>query len=1166
MRLKKIKLAGFKSFVDPTAIVFPSNLMGIVGPNGCGKSNVIDAVKWVMGESSAKTLRGETMADVIFSGSNTRKPVGTASVELIFDNREGKLGGQYASFTEISVKRTVSRDGSSQYGFNGTKCRRRDITDVFLGTGLGARSYAIIEQGMVSKLIEAKPEELRTYLEEAAGISKYKERRRETANRIKHTRENLERLTDLREELEKQLNHLKRQSESAEKYKTFKQQERQTKAELLALRWKALDDQASEREKAIREKENILEKALADQREVEAGIEKSRAGHAESGETMNKVQARYYQHGAEITRLEAAIKHTRETRQQQQQELQSLQQQLLEVQTHVEQDRENLRNVENQLVDGEPQLVKAREEQESCRSHLTEADHAMTQWQQNWENINRDISQAAQTVQVETTRIDHIQRQISQQMERIQRIEEEQKTLAEQSRDDELQQLRELQQGLDEKESRLQKAIEAGLESLAERRAANATLSAQQDDSREALQQARAELATLESVQNAAYGGSNEHVMSWLQGTGLQERSRLAQTLRVESGWERAVEAVLGHFLEAVCVADESDYARQLNELVAGRISLVNESTPAVLASDDDRLLIHKVKSSSNLSGLLHQVYAADDLESALAMRASLPVGASIVTVDGVCLGQGWVGATVESDKEGVLQREQRIQLLTTNIAQMESEYTELADQLAEGRGQYQQLEMRRDENQSEINILHRQLSEVRAEINSRETALQQISERAQRLQVEIENVQKELGSEKAELDTAHQSLSEAREHQQSLEEQKASLNDSRDEVALALQRARDETSQSGEHANRIAMQIESLKNQHQSMQHHFDRMLEQQRHLEERKLRLEQPSGEDGEPLEEMEARRDQLLVERQSIEEELGEARKHLESLDHALRELERQRHQSEQAVQDKRALVEQAKMSWQEINVRCQGLVEQLQESQHDATEILKELNPEASESEWTEELGRIERRIARLGPINLAAIDEYKTASERKEYLDRQDADLNEALETLESAMRKIDRETRTRFKDTFDQVNAGMKRMFPRLFGGGHGYLELTGEDLLETGVTVMARPPGKRNSSIHLLSGGEKAMTAVSLLFSLFQLNPAPFCMLDEIDAPLDDANVGRFCEVVSEMSSDIQFIVVTHSKMTMEMTRQLMGVTMQEPGVSRLVTVDIDEAVKLAS
>ena len=1166
MRLKKIKLAGFKSFVDPTPIIFPSNLMGIVGPNGCGKSNVIDAVKWVMGESSAKTLRGETMADVIFSGSNTRKPVGSASVELIFDNREGMLGGQYASFSEISVKRAVSRDGTSQYALNGTRCRRRDITDVFLGTGLGPRSYAIIEQGMVSKLIEAKPEELRIYLEEAAGISKYKERRRETANRIKHTRENLERLTDLREELEKQLNHLKRQSESAEKYKTFKQEERQKKAELLALKWKTLDDQASMRDQAIKEKENALEKAVADQRELEAGIEKSRMEHAEAGEMMNQVQARYYQHGAEITRLETAIKHTRDSRQQQQQELDRLQQQLLEIQEHVDQDQQNLATVEQQLAEGEPELARAREEQESSKVNLNVADTSMNAWQQGWEDINREIARASQSVQVETTRIDHIQRHIEQLIQRAAQVEEDQQSLAQQSKDDELLKLKNLQQELDEREDRLQQALEQSLEALAEQRSENAAISARLDDSREALQQSRAELATLLSVQNAAYGGSIEPVMNWLQSSGLDEATRLAQNIQVEQGWEQAVEAVLGHFLEAVCVHDEREYAGKLANLVEGRISIVNDVHSGVHDSGDQRLLLNKVSSSSNLSGLLDNVYVAETLDDALGMRDGLPNGSTIVTADGICLGHGWIRATVESDKEGVLQREQHIQSLTSSIQQQEADYASLNEQLIQGRNHYQRLEDRRDDNQTELNALHRQLSEVRAEINSRENTLKQISERAQRLAVDIEKIQSELQQEKQDLEQARLQLNEAREVMNEREAEKSRLDEMRDKVIQDLQRAREETNQSSEQANRIAMQMESLKNQFQSMQRHFERMQEQQRHLEERKSRLEQPANEEGEPLEVMEGKRDQLLQERLVIEDELSKARKHVESIDFTLRELEQKRHAAEQGVQDRRSSVEQARMAWQEINVRCQGVVEQLQETGQEASTLLQQLPLEANESEWADELGRIERRIARLGPINLAAIDEYKTSLERKEYLDKQDRDLTEALQTLENAMHKIDRETRTRFKDTFDQVNSGMKKMFPRLFGGGHGYLELTGDDLLETGVTVMARPPGKRNSSIHLLSGGEKAMTAVSLLFSLFQLNPAPFCMLDEIDAPLDDANVGRFCEVVNEMSQDIQFIVVTHSKMTMEMTKQLMGVTMQEPGVSRLVSVDIDEAVKMAS
>jgi len=1163
MRLKKIKLAGFKSFVDPTTIYFPSNLLGIVGPNGCGKSNVIDAVRWVMGESSAKTLRGESMADVIFSGSNSRKPVGTASVELVFDNREGKLGGQYAGFNEISVKRMVSRDGTSHYHLNNTRCRRRDITDVFLGTGLGARSYAIIEQGMVSKLIEAKPEELRIYLEEAAGISKYKERRRETENRIKHTRENLERLTDLRDELEKQLNHLKRQSESAEKYKTFKQEERQYQSELLALRWKGLDEQAGQREQTIKQRENDFESAIASQRALEAEIEKLRANHAQEGEAMNAIQGRYYQHGSEVTRLEAAIKHALESRQQQQEELDRLQKQLEEVDNHLAQDKERLNAIEKQLEEGEPQLARAQQDQQAFRESLGKAEQAMQEWQQQWDQINRELSSATQSVQVETTRIDHINKHVNQLADRLQGIHDEQTRLGDQAGNDELLSLHSTQQVLGESESELQISLEAILESLAEQRAANSEQLMQQDDKREALQHNRAEMATLLSLQKAAYGGFNDHVTDWLSGQDLTETTRLGQSMEVDPGWEKAVEVILGHHLEAVCVDDESLLAGKLTQLEEGRISLIRNHG-GMNEVDDDRLLLHRVRSDNDLSGLLNQVYAVEDLEAALALRPNLPVGASVVTRDGICLGQGWVRVSIEQDKEGILQREQRIKQLEGEIQALESEYSGASEKLQLGRDAYRQLEETRDDIQDQINALHSQLAESRAEISSRETALAQINERAERLVSDVEKIREQIIVEKAELGTAQRQLTESRAHKQQLEDDRNRLTAERDEYVAALESNREQAHQVSDQTHQIAMQIESLKSQKQSMAHQRERMQDQQRNLQARKTELEQSLSEVGTPLQDMEASKETLLTERQAIEAELSEARNKVEAIDHQLREQESSRHAIEQTVQDKRAQVEQARMAWQEIRVRCQGIEEQLGEKDLKAEAVLAEINPEATEDAWAEELGRIERRISRLGPINLAAIDEFKIQSERKEYLDMQNADLTEALDTLESAIRKIDRETRTRFKDTFDQVNDGMKKMFPRLFGGGHGYLELTGEDLLETGVTVMARPPGKRNSSIHLLSGGEKAMTAVSLLFSLFHLNPAPFCMLDEIDAPLDDANVGRFCEVVREMAEGIQFIVVTHSKMTMEMVSQLTGVTMQEPGVSHLVSVDIDEAVQM--
>lgn len=1164
MRLKKIKLAGFKSFVDPTTIYFPGNLLGIVGPNGCGKSNVIDAVKWVMGESSAKSLRGESMADVIFSGSNTRKPVGTASVELVFDNRDGKLGGQYAAFAEISVKRTVSRDGTSLYALNGTRCRRRDITDVFLGTGLGPRSYAIIEQGMVSKLIEAKPEELRIYLEEAAGISKYKERRKETESRIRHTRENLDRLTDLRDELEKQINHLKRQSEAAEKYKTLKNDERRYRGELLVLRWKGLDDQAARREQVIRERENSLQSTIADQRELEAGIEKARERHTSAIDVMNKVQGRYYDLGAEVTRIEAAIKHSLETRLQQEQELERLQHQLSEVQGNLDQDRESLGLIDDQLAQQQPRLDQANQDHEVFSKSLEQAETAMQAWQSEWEQVNRDISVATQASQLETTRMEHIRKQVSQLAERLQAVQDEQASLNEQKIEDELLELQGRSNSLEESASEMQAELDHTMDRMAEQRTVNADLLSSQDDLREVLQQQRAELATLRSLQKAAYGGFNEHVNQWLRKQKLQDAQRLGQSIEVEPGWERAVEAVLGHYLEAVCVDDETLHASRLQDLKEGRISLICARGKEA-GSTDEQLLLGKVKSKSNLAGLLDHVYVADNLKSAIALRRKLPPDASVVTRDGICLGHGWVRISVEHDKEGILQREQHIKQLDADLEKNAARYREASEALDQGREIYRQLEEQRDDLQDRIAAVHARLAESRAEIGSRENVLAQINERAQRLVAGIESIRNQLMAEKSELETSQENLAESKAKQERLEKDRQRLMTQRESVTDDLARYREQSRDIGDYKHQIAMQIESLRSQKESMLLHKSRMQDQQKTLLERYQQLEKALDSEGTPLEDMNEKKQKLLEQREQAENELAAARRQVESIDHDMRELENRRHQADQQVQERREQVEQARMAWQEIRVRCQGIEEQLSEQGLSVKTIMSDIPAEASEKEWSEKLGKIERRIARLGPINLAAIDEYKTSAERKEYLDRQNDDLVEALETLQAAIHKIDRETRTRFRDTFDRVNDGMKEMFPRLFGGGHGYLELTGENLLETGVTVMARPPGKRNSSIHLLSGGEKAMTAVALLFSLFHLNPAPFCMLDEIDAPLDDANIGRFCEVVTELAETIQFVVVTHSKMTMEMVSHLTGVTMQEPGVSHLVSVDIDEAVQMA-
>ena len=1117
-----------------------------------------------MGESSARSLRGEIMTDVIFSGSSSRKPVGAASVELVFDNREGRLGGEYAGFGEISVKRTLSRDGSAEYALNGSRCRRRDITDVFLGTGLSSRSYAIMEQGMVSKLIDAKPEELKVYLEEAAGISKYKERRRETGNRIRHTRENLARLTDLREELGTQLKRLQRQSEIAAKYETYQQDKRKYHAELLALRWQDLNDAVTQQQQAINKKQNTLEQAIAEQRALEADIEKARQAHSAAGETMNDVQQQYYQHDAEITRLEDAIKHSQQTRRQQQQELQQLDEQLASLLADLEQEQQNLRELEAQIQSGRPQLQKARQQQQDSRSSLHDAESAMQHWQQQSDANQQQHSQTAQTVQVETTRMEHISRHIAQHNARLKAIQDEQTNLGAQSLDDELHQLQHRHEQLATRESQLESALHSKAEAIAEQRADNAGLHSEQDELRDQLQQAKAELAALSAAQSAALGGNDDHVSAWLHSHGLAESVRLAQALEVDKGWEKAVEAALGDYLEAVCVDDDGRCADDLQGLQSGRISLIKKAT--VTNPTDDRLLLNKAKVNPKLGELLHQVYAAEDLSAALSLREQLPAGAVVVTRDGICLGKNHIRLSAGQGEEGILQRQQHIKRLQAALPQLEEAYTTMTVKLEQGRTALQQLEKARDATQRDLNALNHELAESKAEINSHKNARQRLSQRAEELQAEAKKITVEQQTEHTALAQAQQTIATAKNRLQALAADRQSLASEKAALATDLKAQREQAERSSQQTHQLEAQVESLHSQKETAARHCQSMQKRCRYFEERKAQLQQPTRAEPPPLATMQTRHEALLQARQQIEAELAQARDGVAEAEARLKELQAQRQQIAQSVQAKREQAEQARIEQQARKVRCETLTEQLLEYQQQAEALLQQLDPKATEQAWSERLQKIDKRIASLGAVNLVAIDEHQSALERKQYLDRQNDDLNEALATLQTAMRKIDRETRTRLKTTYDQVNASMKQLFPRLFGGGNAYLELTGEDMLATGISIMARPPGKRNSSIHLLSGGEKAMTAIALLLAFFQLNPAPFCMLDEIDAALDDANIIRFSEVISEMSADIQFIVVTHSKMTMEMLTQLMGVTMQEAGVSRLVSVDIDEAVQLAS
>ncbi|GAA4083935.1 chromosome segregation protein SMC [Zhongshania borealis] len=1165
MRLKSIKLAGFKSFVDPTTVHFPTNLSAVVGPNGCGKSNIIDAVRWVMGESSAKNLRGESMTDVIFNGSVNRKPVGQASIELVFDNTDKKLGGEYAAYDEIAIRRKVTREAVSEYYLNGSKCRRRDITDIFLGTGLGPRSYAIIEQGMISRLIESKPEELRIFIEEAAGISKYKERRRETENRMRRTQENLERLTDLRDELERQLQHLQRQAASAEKYTEFKKEERLLKAQVQVLQWKALDEQASLKEKDINQLELDREAIVTEQVGLNTGIEEARDQHSQLNDTFNEVQGRFYSIGAEIARAEQAIQHQQERRRQLDADLQQVAGNVQETTRHLDSDKEKIAAWEEEIAEIEPELELTEASEESAAEALAAAEEAMQSWQQRWDEFNHTAAGPRQRAEVEQSRIQHLEMSLQRIQERVEKLDQERKGLSLADVDEDIELLQQEVAEGELEESTAQERHAALLPQISECRDRIKQANDNLDRCRSDLQSMRGRMASLEALQQAALGQGDKATSKWLASHGLDSNARLAEQLQVDDHWQQAVETVLADQLQALCVESLDGVADLLAGLTEGSVTFV-EPLKAGQASAAPSLA-DKVTGNAALSGILATVKLADDLNAALAMRATLAAHESVITPEGLWLGANWLRVSRGNTAQGgVLQRQQDLEELRESIASNESRVEEIIAALDSDRELLKSQEQDRENLNRDVQQFNRKLSELRAKLSAQQAKVEQVSTRRLQLENDGKELRNQFAMEQESVAEARMTLQEAIEAMELDSGKRETLLGERDNNRTVLDAARQTARQSKDHSHQLAMRHQSLRTQRDSVLQNIGRTEEQLAQLHGRREQLALTLEDNDAPIDDLKIELESRLEQRLAVEEELAQARRALEVVDHQLRENEQKRHGIEQRLQTVRTRLEQARVDNQGLQVRRKGLQDQLQEAQFDLQSVLDSLPENANEAEWLESLEQVGRRIARLGPINLAAIEEYKQQSERKNYLDAQNADLEQALETLEAAIRRIDKETRNRFKETFDRVNAGLQDLFPKVFGGGSASLEMTGDDLLNTGISIMARPPGKRNSTIHLLSGGEKALTAIALVFSIFRLNPAPFCMLDEVDAPLDDANVGRYSRMVKEMSSEVQFIYISHNKIAMEMAHQLMGVTMHEPGVSRLVSVDLEKAAEMAA
>ncbi len=1167
MRLSKIKMAGFKSFVDPTTINFPAELTAIVGPNGCGKSNTIDAVRWVMGESSAKNLRGDAMSDVIFNGSTARKPVSQASVELVFDNSDGSLGGEYASYTDISIRRQVGREGGSKYFLNGGRCRRRDIADIFLGTGLGPRSYAIIEQGMISRVVDAKPQDLRVYIEEAAGISKYKERRRETENRIRHTRDNLDRLNDLREEIEKSINKLQRQSKAAERYTDLKNEERRAKSEVLALKLRTLSAELAEREAALQSEQTAVERQIAVVRTNESETEQLRQARNAKADEMSKVQEGFYNIGSQITALEQAIKHQQELRERQQTERQENQRLMGETRQHIDQDQEKLDAARQEMQKMQPALENASRQKQTADAALGDIESKTKVWQQQWDEHTEKHAESTRSTEVEVATIAQLERQIASLGERERRLHLEQKEINQSEISSEIDMFSDEVKNVQENVLLSQVRLDQISSSIVGKRKENSELRSKRDALQIDAHKVRAEIAAIDALQQAALGKGKEATQNWLGQRGLKNASRLGESIESESKWSRAVEVVLGGYIEAVHVEALQPHFEALRTLDKGDVTLFEGAPANDTFPNAAKTLWSVVKAPTSIQSMLSSVWLAESFDEALRLRMNLRDNQTVITPDGMWFGRGWVRASRQVDERaGVLNRQQKRDGLEIRLKALDQQVEQLQGDYEQRRTEVHMLEQQRNEQQQDVSSVHQLYAEKNALLSNRKSKHEQIEGRQTNLVKEIQELQEQLGREGRELEAASKRRDEALLAVEQLANDRGVLEQRREQVHAELARCRKTSAAAHDAQHEVQLSREKWLNVQENMSASLQRLRAQL----ETQLNKEKTLGEalthSGEPDQEKNLQLEDLVKQRLVKEKELEQVKSEVEAVDHKIKAKENEKQEADQVLQRKRDVLEKVKISQQENRTRQQTLLEQIEATDFTAEQLAEELPEQANIGEWEEKAEKLARRISRLGPINLAAIDEFKEQSERKEYLDSQHLDLITALETLEKAIAKMDRETKTRFQDTFNQVNSRLGQVFAKLFGGGTAHLEMTEDDLLTTGITIMARPPGKKISNIHLLSGGEKAMTAVAMVFSIFELNPAPFCMLDEVDAPLDEANVGRFSEVVREMSATVQFIVITHNKTTMEMTDSLMGVTMREPGVSRLVDVNVDEAVMLAT
>jgi chromosome segregation protein len=1167
MRLTSIKLSGFKSFAEPTTFQLPGKLVGVVGPNGCGKSNIMDAVRWVLGESKASELRGESMQDVIFNGSGNRKPASRASVELVFDNQDARAGGAWNQFTEIAVKRVLTRDGTSSYYINNQPVRRRDVQDVFLGTGLGPRAYAIIGQGTISRIIESKPEELRLFLEEAAGVSKYKERRRETENRLKDTRENLQRVDDILRELNANLDKLEKQAEVAAQYRSLQDAGTTKLHQLWFLKHRDASAEEARVKQAVLDATNALESRLAELRHVEAELETVRQSHYAASDALHTAQGSLAEAALEVSRLEERIRYVVEGRQRVEQRLAELVGQNANWDERRRQAAAELDEIAAQIAMADEQaevLAAQAEEQAGSLPTIEDAVRAAQARSNEQRGKAAEVQQQIQLLAVESRNVEEQSRALNQRRERLAGE----------------------RQGLDAPDEakllalRAQFAAAEEAQAVADARAEELTAAVPAlDDERrgqqerlnaEAARQAdlSARLDALRALQEKVQ--TEGKLKPWLAKHGLDGLAGLWTKLHIESGWETALEAALRERINALAVgrmettrAFESDPPpAKLAFYTPPSAAIAN--THATLPRLSDLLRLNDAGLQALLNDWLEGVYTAASLDEALAHRTRLTHGEVIMTRAGHAVSQFAVAFYApDSEQAGMLARMQEIENLEKQVraqalivdearaAQVRAEaaYAEAASRLVGARREATEGQTRTHQLQVEVLRLAQlaeqtsaRLGQIGDELAEIDAALEELQEKRATGEARFEDLDLQLANEQerhAELDEAvieaERRLAEARDKLRSLEREAQEAQFS----SRALAARRGELQRSIETA---AQQVAANEQSALALQEELDRLTD--------------AAAQAG--LQTALA----LKLERESA---LAAQRSQYDDLTAQLKRADEQRLGFEHSLEPLREKIGKLQLEEQAAQLGGAQYLEQLTAAQVDLAALGAGIEANGVKLYGLQgEIDRINREVAALGAVNLAALEELTSARERKTFLDAQSADLIDAMTTLEDAIHRIDLETRDLLKGTFDTVNEHFGRMFPELFGGGNARLVMTGDEILDAGVQVMAQPPGKKNSTIHLLSGGEKALTAIALVFAIFQLNPAPFCLLDEVDAPLDDANTERYSKLVTSMAEATQFLFISHNKIAMEMAEQLIGVTMQEQGVSRIVAVDMQDAVRM--